>query len=128
MALFGFEVDDGPVDRVQVLPFDSDPRAATDQRRRSENKRKFRERIKGSVQHVVIVSAVLVEAAVGLDGEDLRRLLVPEHSGGGDAKLVDVDLQHDVLHLADGLRKARDGGQGLLDYGHAAGKGRRVRS
>lgn len=31
VALFGFEVDDGPVDRVQIFPFDGDSRAATDQ-------------------------------------------------------------------------------------------------
>lgn len=53
---------------------------------------------------------------------DLGRLLVAEHSGSGNAKLIDVDLQHDILHLMDMVRKTQDGGQGLLDDRHAAGQ------
>lgn len=36
VAFFGFKVDDGPVDRVQVFSFDSDPRATTDPRWRDK--------------------------------------------------------------------------------------------
>lgn len=67
-------------------------------------------------------SNILVEAAVRLDRQDHWCLFIAKHSGGGNAKLIDVDLQHHVLHLTDRLRKTSDGGQGLADYRRAAGQ------